>query len=188
MRFSESLDIQGHLQIYKVYEDNTQELVFDDHNLITSGMGFTIASMMSVSGVNLSNYQITRFQVGVSGDENATSAINDLSSPLSVGEWGANTALDIDTHDVWLNGSTATRDFGVISPALIQKLNRTTIRFVLVLDENTANGETLNEVGLFSYNPLELSTPASVMVAYRKFDNIQKTANFTLQFLWSIRF
>ena len=190
MRINESNTPVGHLEIWKKDLEGNEELIFDDHNLIASGLGFTLAKAFSGSGTHLSSYQITRFQVGVSGDANATSAINDLSSPLvaGAGGWGANTALDIDSHDLWKNGSTVSRDFAVISPALVQKINTNTVRFVLVLDENTANDKTLNEVGIFSYNPLEQSPAASILCAYRKFDNITKTSNFTLIFRWSISF
>lgn len=190
MNIKEGINPIGHLEIYKKYPTGVEELVWENHNLITSGMGFTLAKAFSGSGIHLSSYQITLFQVGVSGDAAATSAINDLSSPLvaGAGGWGANTALDIDSHDLWKNGSTVSRDFAVISPALIQKVNNTTVRFILALDENTANGQVLNEVGLFSYNPLQESTPASILCAYRKHDNIEKTANFSLLYRWSISF
>jgi hypothetical protein len=189
MNYSEGINPVGHLEIYKKYTDTgLEELVFEDHNLIVSGMGFTLAKYLCGSGVDLSSFQITLFQVGVSGDDAATSATNDLGSPLSIGAggWGLNTALDITTHNLYKAGSLVSRDFGVINPALIQKIRNDTVRWVLVLDENTANGLNLNEIGLFSHNPLELSPPASVLCAYRKFDNIAKTQNFTLIFKWSI--
>ena len=39
MNQKETLDVSGHLEIYKVYEDGTEEQVFNDKNTITSGMG-----------------------------------------------------------------------------------------------------------------------------------------------------
>ena len=64
----EDVKLSGHLQIAKVYSDGTEELVFDDHNVIVSGMGVGLSYLFTAGGSdNLLDFQIDRFQVGVSG-------------------------------------------------------------------------------------------------------------------------
>ena len=45
LNLMEDLDIKGHLTISKVYRNGTEEVVFDDHNIIVSGMGVALAHM-----------------------------------------------------------------------------------------------------------------------------------------------
>lgn len=181
----------GHLEIFKRYTDGKEELVFEDHNLIASGLGATFAMFFAATGVDVSSYQIGYFQAGVSGITTATSAISELSSVLTAGggdgTYGLNIAVDIDRHEVLTSGVAKTQDFLVINPAFIQKVDTTTVRFVVVLDEHTANGNAITEIGLFSRNPFELATERSLLVAYRAFDKIDKNSNFSLIFKWSIK-
>jgi len=181
----------GHLEIYKKYLDGKVEKIYDEHNLITSGLGADLAMFFAATGVDVSSYQIGYFQAGVSGITTATSAISELSSALvaggGVGGYGTNIALDIDRHELFSSGVAKTQDFVVISPAFIQKVNSTTVRFVVVLDEHTANNNSISEFGLFARNPFELSTERSLLVAYRAFDKIDKSSNFSLVIKWSIK-
>ena len=48
MQFFDKTKPHGHLQISKRFPDGSEELVFDDHNVITSGLGQSIAQFMSV--------------------------------------------------------------------------------------------------------------------------------------------
>jgi len=48
MQFFDKAKPHGHLQISKRFPDGSEELVFDDHNVITSGLGQSIAQFMSV--------------------------------------------------------------------------------------------------------------------------------------------
>jgi len=50
MKQNEVLDVSGHLQIIKIYKDGTEEKVFDDHNVITSGMGVGLAMLFAGQG------------------------------------------------------------------------------------------------------------------------------------------
>ena len=85
LNLMEDLDIKGHLTISKVYRDGNEEIIFDDHNIIVSGMGVALAHMFALSGSNsILDYQIDRFQVGVSGAASLElSSTNQLSGPLS---------------------------------------------------------------------------------------------------------
>ena len=45
----ESLNPKGHLEIIKKYSDGREETILDDHNVITVGMGITLASLFSTT-------------------------------------------------------------------------------------------------------------------------------------------
>lgn len=202
--FLEDLDVKGHLQILKCYPNGEQDIVFDDHNIIVSGMGLGLAHMFSLSGPpTITDYQIDRFQVGVSGSvaKEATTT-NELAGPLSsITEYGtqarilifsANHALTLDTYkeNTW---------FGYIPSHKVSRIGPNSVRYTLTLDQDAANeiqrdGETvsLNEVGLFMKNPLgdkfSLGEDTSVLVAYRYFSPIAKTTDFSLVFRWTLSF
>ena len=51
MDFNEKLNATGHLEVIKINKETGEETVlFDDHNVITSGLGTSIARFMTVSG------------------------------------------------------------------------------------------------------------------------------------------
>ena len=63
LNFEENYDINGHLQIAKVFKDGTEEIVFDDHNIIVSGMSVGLSYLFTLSGSNkVYDYQFDRFQ------------------------------------------------------------------------------------------------------------------------------
>ena len=95
--FTEELGINGHLTIIKRFTDGQEEVVFDDHNIIVSGMGVGLTYMFTGSGSNsVLDYQIDRFQIGVSGPPagGVTSAIYELSGALDeIASYGAGSNL-----------------------------------------------------------------------------------------------
>ena len=52
MNFIENLGVVGHLQIAKVYQDKPEEIVFDDPNVITSGLSVGLTHLFTGSGSN----------------------------------------------------------------------------------------------------------------------------------------
>jgi len=203
MNFIEDLGVRGHLQVVKVYHDKPEEVVFDDHNVITSGLSVGFAHLFTGSGSNsIIDYQLDRFQVGVSGDDSAGSAIYQLSGPLSsVAEYGdaANFAI-VSAYQI-KNGTVSTNKdnaFGFIPFKNVTRINETSVRYTIILDEDTANygnyayrqatDMPLTEIGLFMKNPRGLASDASLLVAYRKFTQILKSSEFSLVFRWTINF
>lgn len=196
-------DITGHLRIEKVYKDPSTsavthtEVVLDDHNVITSGCAFTLAALFSTQGSpHLEDYRLAHFQVGTSVVAAATSATYQLNSELSsVAQWGANTTLEV----VRVNAYNPTAEYGsganlqyfaVIPTSNLTKVGDHSVRATIVLDEETGNTTptALCEIGLFAKNPLGESDDRSVMVAYRQFDAVKKTSNFSLVFRWTLNF
>ena len=198
--FTEDLGITGHLTITKRFTDGQEEVVFDDHNIIVSGMGVGLTYMFTGSGSNsVLDYQIDRFQLGVSGPPagGVTSAIYQLSGSLrSIDEYGTGSNLFIEDASQVKNGVIGANNFfPLISANKITRIGDSSVRYTLVVDEEACNGlerdslaANLNEVGLFLKNPLGRTTNASILVAYRTFNNIYKTNDFSLIFRWTLNF
>ena len=196
--FTEELGINGHLTIIKQYTDGQEEVVFDDHNIIVSGMGVGLTYMFTGSGSNsVLDYQVDRFQVGVSGPPTggATSAIYQLSGACTEAEYGAGSNLFIAVKDQITN-STLTSNAAALIPAnKITKISDASVRYTLVVDEEACNSISrnsndmnINEVGLLMKNPTGNTADQPLLVAYRTFSNIRKTNDFSLIFRWTLNF
>ena len=209
MRFSEiNKDINGHLEIWKHYSDGSQELHWEDKNVICSGMGATLAEMFDAEPTsNIENYQLLYFKVGVSGSDQATSIADslqvsttgDVSAGLTAAQYGDGN-LSVSQHYLIENGEKggSKTDFGVIPYSFIKRVTDTKCMWQIVLDEQTANvaetpfgpgsAEALNEIGLYSKNPYLQSPDASMLCAYRYFKPVYKSDAFILVFRWTIEF
>jgi len=206
MNFIEDLGVKGYLQIAKVYKDKPEEIVFDDHNVIVSGMGVGLSHFFTGSGADtIVDYQNDRFQIGVSGPPagGALSSIYQLSGPLSsTSEYGVATNFAIVSGHQIKNGTiapTKNNVFGYIPFKNVTRINETSVRYTIILDEDSANYSNytsnrsatdlpLTEIGLFMKNPRGLNEDASILVAYRTFNQILKTSDFSLVFRWTINF
>jgi len=58
----------------------------------------------------------------------------------------------------------------------------------IVLDENTANGVSITEVGLFAKNPKGFRQDSPLLMAYKKFTAFPKTSDFSMVIHWNIGF
>lgn len=195
--FTEELGINGHLTIIKQYTDGQEEVVFDDHNIIVSGMGVGLAYMFTGSGSNsVLDYQIDRFQVGVSGPPTggATSAIYQLSGACTEAEYGAGSNLFIAVKDQITNNTFTSLAAAQIPANKRTKIGDSSVRYTLVVDEEACNNITrvnpmsINEVGLLMKNPTGSTADRPILVAYRTFSNIVKTSDFSLIFRWTLNF
>lgn len=203
----------GHLEIYKRETGSRkEELVWEDKNVIVSGMGVGLAHLFTGSGSNsVIDFQIDRFQVGVSGDATQqVSSTYELSGPISsINEYGRNTQLFVVDTDQIKNGTSVTggdfstnnvAPFGLIPASKVTRVTDNSVRYTIVLDEQTCvqpdgtqmvrDGDaiSLNEIGLFMKNPTGAATDASILVAYRHFSSIPKTDDYALIFRWTLEF
>jgi len=197
--FIDDLGINGHLTIIKKYNNGEEEIVFDDHNIIVSGMGVGLAYLFTGSGSNvITDYQIDRFQLGVSGATSLElSTTNSLSGGLNFSEYGNGSNLFIEQCTQIIGGKDITPSaFALIPANKITRIGDNAVRYTLVVDEESCNGlagqvgedEYLNEVGLFMKNPRGAAVNASLLVAYRAFSIIRKTNDFSLIFRWTLNF
>lgn len=191
-RFFSDVKIKGHLEIYKRFKDGFEELVHSDHNTIVSGMSVGLSYLFGgVGSQRISDYHLDRFQVGVSGAEALeVSSTYQLSAALSsASQYGSNRTLNVVSSIQIINGVlTANKVFALIPEAHATRLSQDSVRYTLVLDENTVNNIQLNEIGLFMRNPRGDASPASILVAYKYFSPITKTDDFSIIFRWTINF
>lgn len=187
----------GHLQVIKVYEDGSEEVHFDEQNVIVSGMGVGLAHLFAGSGAsNIRDFQVLNFQVGTGGSTTAGTYgywTFKLTTPISEANYeSAGSEILVENLEPIENGvkTSSTKAFVRIPYSNIQRVRPTTVRFNLILDRNTANGLSteIDEVGLFMRNPRGLNTPSPILVAYRPFTGLTKTSTFSLLFKWTITF
>ena len=197
--FAEDMGITGHLTIIRKWNDGEEEVLLDDSNIIVSGMGVGLSYLFTGSGSDsVMDYQIDRFQVGVSGppEGGVTSGIYELSGQLTESEYGAGSNLFIQVASQLTNGSlTTNRAFARIPKNKITRIGETSVRYTLVLDEEACNDLeranedlNINEVGMFMKNPTGQTNDRSILVCYRTFSNIRKTSDFSLIFRWTLNF
>ena len=201
-KLTENLNIKGHLTISKV-KDGQEELIFDDKNVIVSGFGFGLSYFFSRQGsTSIVDYQLDRFQLGVSGHTgNQVSSTYQLSAPLSgIEEYNSNTDSNLYVFSAYqIKNAIATNSpvpyFVKIPFTKVTRIDERSVRYTIFIDEDSCNGlirngvdANLNEVGLFMKNPRGDSPEASILAAYKYFSNIRKTDDFGLIFRWTITF
>lgn len=197
--FAEDMGINGHLTIIQQWKDGREEVLLDDSNIIVSGMGVGLSYLFTGSGSDtILDYQIDRFQVGVSGPPTGgvTSGIFELSGQLDNDEYGAGSNLFISVNNQLTNGSQTTdRAFARIPANKMTRIGDSSVRYTLVLDEEACNNLTrdsldanINEIGMFMKNPTGGASDVPILVCYRTFSNIRKTEDFSLIFRWTLNF
>ena len=196
--FAEDMGITGHLTIVRQWNDGEEEVLLDDSNIIVSGMGVGLSYLFTGSGSDsIIDYQIERFQVGVSGPPagGVVSSIFELSGPLG-DEYGDGSNL-FTSEETQITGASLTpnRTFARIPANKITRIGETSVRYTIVLDEEACNDLTrdgqdasLNEIGMFMKNPTGYSDDRSLLVCYRTFSDIRKTKDFSLIFRWTLNF
>tara|TARA_Y100000310_G_scaffold345850_1_gene471342 strand:- start:6640 stop:7239 length:600 start_codon:yes stop_codon:yes gene_type:complete len=193
--YSSDVTAKGHLEVIKVFPDGREEVHFSDENIITSGMGATLLEAFNGDATDqtIADFQLVYFQLGTDGYAGLqVSSTGALSGALASGDYGASANFEINNHSLVASGVVATdRAFGVIPFAYIKKLSPTRIMYQIFVGESTCNGETINEVGLFSRDPYGYAPGApeqSLLCAYRFFTALAKTSAFSILFRWTIEF
>lgn len=159
-KFKDTHRIKGHLTISKRFEDGSESLVYDDHNIIVSGMSVGLSHLFTGSGASVvTDYQIDTFQLGVSGPpgnlpghgEGDTSGIYQLSGPLSsIGEYvGAGGEMFIERRNQIKNGvvNTGNNYFAKIPFSKVTRIDDVSVRYTLVVDKDSGNTVTSNRWG-----------------------------------------
>ena len=78
--------------------------------------------------------------------------------------------------------------FGEVTSGKITRFFVDSFEAEIILDENSANGQVLSEIGLFSKNPKGFEKDSPLLMAYKDFTPLTKTSEFTLAVHWSIGF
>ena len=207
MRFDDAGTTTGHLEVYKIYKDGTEELHFSEKNVITSGMGLTLAyAFAAVADADVSSFQANWMQIGTGASTTAIIASSnvqvsgraDLLSAIPRSQYGSENTIGLTTSSMsYMTSADTTRTsaFVKVPPAFIHRVSDRKVMWRLVLNDSACNiadsavhGGALNEVSIFSNNPMEVNPPVLFMIAYRDFSQIIKTNEFTLDFRWTIEF
>lgn len=182
----------GELEIWKVYPDGNQELYFSDNNQIVSGMGVALSYLFAASGSDKAyDYQIRWFQVGTNGSLPSISTYQLGSSLSSITLYNSTGELQLSSMSQMINGAiVSNKIFAKIPDNNIQRISKNSVRYTLYLGANNANDlpDYIDEIGLFVHNIRKLTPPAPILVAYKYFSPIQKSADFALVFKWTITF
>ena len=190
--YLDSLTPVGHLVITKRYLDGREEVVLDDHNMITIGMGVNLALMFGneTVGQTVDKHQFKYFQLGTG--TLTTSSTVALTTPLTSGQYGSTDLLVVTHNKVDTGGGTTSQAFVAFDQSMVTRPAKDQVQFIIDLDVNTANGRAIREVGLFAADPFNhggtTGTLGSLLCAYKTFDAITKSAAFALNFKWTIEF
>jgi len=189
----EKRHMYGELEVVKipVGASGTEEILYKENNIICSGLGYTLSQLFGgVGSQNIADFTIDRFQAG-KGTTTAASSLHKLTTPLTAAEYGANTDLTITSNNFYdpttaTGKSTTEQAFALLPPTQRTQLSNHSARFTLVLDENTANGITIKELGLFSKNPAGHNTLSSVLACFKTITAVSKNNSFSLVFRWTV--
>ena len=190
----DKVNVKGNLEIWKRYNDGTEELHFSEHNVITSGMGVGLAHLFGASGSgDVGDYQIINFQLGTGGDPSDYGVSTfELNTPLSVAAiQTTGSELLVEELKTIKNGviTAGTTPLIRLPYSNIQKGTPTSVRFNLVIDPHSLNDSEVDEVGLFMRNPRGHGDgPNPILVAYRPFTSLSKTSTFSLILKWTLSF
>jgi len=171
MNFLDKINVTGHLTIIKLdHRLGSMEVLYEDSNVITGGLGRSIAQVMVTDGCDeekcgipenvplkctMSHYQISKWQVGQGASGvSPTSAVTTLVKPLTDVEYGGSLRSVSIQPQEWLfdaqDEKIEKQDFGILTQ---QGSVVSSLVSVWSLDEETANGTTIDEAGLFVENP-----------------------------------
>ena len=184
----ESLNPKGHLEIIKRHSNGLEETILADHNIITVGMGISLASLFSntTTSATANNFNIAYFQIG-NGSSVMASSVTKLGDPITEAEYG-NSDLTISSIGIGGTGATLSKDVAYINPTYVSKTSNSKVTYSLVLEEEACQGIAIDEIGLYSKNPLLDNPPLAYLCAYRSFAAITKTDAFALIFKWTLEF
>ena len=166
----------------------------------------------------LEDYTPRYFQVGTGvigyadAGRQASATFYQLSAPLNWDAYGEDTDISLVKRYRGFNASTVNSGttytellltsatlsaitfsgadgyFGEITAGKITRFFVDSFEAEIILDENSANGQIISEIGLFSKNPKGFEKDSPLLMAYKDFTPLTKTSEFTLAVHWSIGF
>ena len=209
--------ISGHITVCKVYKNGTSETVLDRSNMITAGLGSSFLDIQQQEGSTYPpDYRPYYFQmgtdvIGVDSDLSPSSFFYQVCAPFNWSDYGSNSDLIVEKKYRGFNASTedsrtytellmtsallssvifsgSDEYFASITPGQTTKWFMDSFESEIVLDEHSGNDKTISEVGLFAKNPKGLKGDAPLLMAYKSFTGIPKTAEFSIVIHWVIGF
>ena len=198
--------IRGNVKVTKIYSNGDKELIFDDSNIVTDGLGCSLVNIFTQNGsTDVEDHQIGYFQLGDSRRD--LSSVNfflknnfyTLSSAFNLTEYGNESPLLLKTTPQVMvedDFKPSTDLVYFLSSGIFAKLdtqaystfeNRDVIKHRIILDEDTANGKSIRELGLFMKNPEGAKgNDRVILAAYRSLEKpIVKNTEFSVAIDWT---
>ena len=198
--------MQGRLSITKVNNDGSEEKLQEFNNIPVQGLGYSLARLFSSKSTEskLDNFRFAYFQVGTGfinymvQPTDVQNAFYALASALPTSSYGSDITSVISQQKQLVASSFQDVSGVTVSsiPASLVKIpaSRVTrvgdsiVKIKLVVDQNMAVGQTLEEIGLFIRNPDEsFRVNSAILAAYKYFSPVPKTNQFSLVFDWVIQ-
>jgi len=166
----------------------------------------------------IEDYTPRYFQVGTSAigygpphTRESSATFYQLSSPFSWSDYGDDTDITLAKRYRGFNASTEDgrnytellmtssvlssitfsgedQYFGEVTAGKVTKFFVDSFEAEIVLDEKSGNGKQISELGLFAKNPKGFEQDSPLLMAYRSFAAVDKTAEFSLVVHWVIGF
>ena len=203
--------MNGRIIITKLYSDGNKEVVLDDNNILTVGFGKTITDILTTSSSeHVDNYRIGYFQAGKGGKSSQPTTqfgnkFLTLASPLTKEDYGKHSNLDIEklravvAVDEYVSSLELSNRFDALATlptSQITKREQDSVYHRIVIDRKTANGQDLQEFGMFIKNPDGASSVDNIanfdkpiLAAYKELVSpIKKESNFEIIIEWIFSF
>jgi len=200
-------NINGHLTVTKLFvDDRPDEVVIDKENIITIGLASFLADIMMGDfppGTLVQDIGLRWLQLGASSQTDyTTNYFYELSSPFSITDYGVHTSLNFKTEyqvsaiNPFYDPPSLTEVTGTfleLDDNRINKIADDKVIFTILIDENTLNGQTICEAGLFYNKAKKDENYLLELAAYKSFGitdgsgiatPIPKSKDFQLQLEW----
>lgn len=195
--------ITGYVEIYRI-EDGNKIKIYEDHNLVTKGFGYSLANMLTEQEDQpVENFQIGYFQVGISSvayqSQSTSSAFYDLSNVVALSSYGQNLKSKLFTLYplkgqkfstlTEVSSSPIAETFVSIPNFRSTRVGDNCIKVRLFLEKNMVPNIDLREFGLYLKNPnVNYKIDKPLLGAYKKLDKkISKSQDFELFIEWTLK-
>ncbi len=198
--------MKGIFTLKKVFPDGREEIIERDNNVLSINIARTFVNLFSnnLSPDSLEDLLVGYFQVGAGSHSIPTDPalkkyVYSLNQPFDESAYGPSATNAVVVHDQYFpEKQNFSPDAGVdvfkaafveLSKDFYTKVTDDSVYFRLNIDEKTANGQMIQEFGLFSKNPDNFKVDRSGLIAYKTLDNaILKNELFSLVIDWQIKF
>ena len=149
---STGLTIEGHIEVRAVYSDGRKKLLYSSSNLVVDGGLSVFSKLIGQQAATPTDLKFTKIRIGDNNTAPAAAQTNIIGTQIAEKTF-----------------TTTTEDDGGVK-------GLTT--FVATLETSEGNGNTIREVGLFTFD--------STMIARQITGDIAKTSSFAVEFTWRI--
>ena len=164
--------IKGELVVKAIYDDGSEDVLFEDHNHIVNGYLHSLSRLLTQRDIDPDPEEYAVNSLWVEASD------NELIYDVSVSDSGPEGTV-VHRH-VFDKQSDVTLEVGG-DPG--------TVAFTAMLDQYAANGETIRAVGLYTAGD-DAEDPASSgnvnLVARQRIGAVDKTSDFAIQIEWML--